>query len=68
MIQDLYPTPGMDAFVDFLGDATIFPALYSNSRYWQVENEEEYCNKPSLHLVTDLSGSLECHSGGETLC
>jgi hypothetical protein len=38
-IRDTYPLPGMDEFIDSLGDARIFSSLESNCGYWQIPME-----------------------------
>lgn len=43
-IWESYPIPCMDDCIDSLSDTTIFSTLDANTRYWEVEIADEYCD------------------------
>lgn len=61
-IWDLYPTLHMDECIDFLGEATIFSTMHSDSGYWQVEIAEEHHEKTISRLILASSASPACLS------
>jgi len=38
-VKDTYPLPRMDDCIDFLGEASVFSMLDSNSGYWQIPGD-----------------------------
>ena len=47
-VRNSHPLARMDECIDSLGDATVFTALDCNSRYWQVEIDEEDRDKTTF--------------------
>lgn len=43
--RDLYPLPGMDEFIDSLGESRMFPIFYDISVYWRIEIDERNISK-----------------------
>lgn len=53
-IQDLFPTPRMNEFIDSFGKATIFSALGANCEYLQVEIEASGRGKTAFISYREL--------------
>lgn len=61
-IQDSYPSPCMDQFIDLLGVVTIFLTHDTNLVYWQAEIDPDHHEKTSFPRKMASSSAQKCQA------